>query len=89
MEKTVEIYYQSLYEAAAVLHSARAAGDILQSMVEKVAKAVGARGSSLMLLPLVLPGPQTPFYIGCLKGKGTGRKWLRLFSSKYNPSFSQ
>jgi len=50
MEKTVEIYYQSLYEAAAALNSARAAGDILQSIVEKVAKAVGAKGCSLMLL---------------------------------------
>jgi hypothetical protein len=89
MEKTVEIYYQSLYEAAAALNSARAAGDILQSIVEKVAKAVGAKGCSLMLLPLLLPGAQTPICIGCLKGKGTGRKWLRLFSSKYNPRFSQ
>jgi len=50
MEKTVEIYYQSLYEAAAALNSARAAAEILQSIVEKVAKAVGAKGCSLMLL---------------------------------------
>ena len=50
MEKTEESYYQSLYKMAATLNSARAAGDILQSVVENVAKAVGAKGCSLMLL---------------------------------------
>jgi len=50
MEKNVDIYYQSLYEVAATLNSARAAGDILQAMVENVAKSVGAKGCSLMLL---------------------------------------
>ena len=50
MEKTVESYYQSLYEVAAALNSARAPGAVLQSIVENVAKAVGAKGCSLMLL---------------------------------------
>jgi len=50
MEKTIEIYYQSLYEVAATLNSTRASGEILQSIVENVAKAVGAKGCSLMLL---------------------------------------
>ncbi len=42
--------YQSLYEVAATLNSARAAEVILQSIVENVAKALRARGCSLMLL---------------------------------------
>ena len=50
MEKAAESYYQCLYEVATTLNSARAAGDILQSMVENVAKSVGAKGCSLMLL---------------------------------------
>lgn len=50
MEKEVESYYQRLYEVAAALNSARAAGDILQSLVENVARGVGAKGCSLMLL---------------------------------------
>ena len=50
MEKVVENYYQSLYEVAAALNSARAPGEVLQSIVERVAKAVGAKGCSLMLL---------------------------------------
>lgn len=50
MEKGMESYYQSLYEVAAALNSARAPGAVLQSIVERVAKAVGAKGCSLMLL---------------------------------------
>ena len=50
MAKMVESYFQSLYEVAATLNSARAAGDILQAMVENVAKSLRAKGCSLMLL---------------------------------------
>jgi len=50
METRVDIYYQSLYELAAVLNSSRAVRDILHSIVENVAKTVGAKGCSLMLL---------------------------------------
>jgi GAF domain-containing protein len=50
METTKETYYESLYEIAAALNSARAPGNVLQSIVEAVAKAVGAKGCSLMLL---------------------------------------
>jgi GAF domain-containing protein len=50
MEKAVESYYQSLFEVAATLNSARSAGVILQSIVENVAKALRAKGCSLMLL---------------------------------------
>ena len=50
MERTVESYYQSLYEIAATLNSARTAEAILRSIVEDVANALKAKGSSLMLL---------------------------------------
>jgi len=50
METRKETYYQSLYELAAVLNSARAPEAVLQSIVEGVAKAMGAKGCSLMLL---------------------------------------
>ena len=50
MEKTREIYYQSLFELAAALNSARAPETVLQSIVEGVAKAMVAKGCSLMLL---------------------------------------
>ncbi|PKN33446.1 MAG: GAF domain-containing protein [Deltaproteobacteria bacterium HGW-Deltaproteobacteria-19] len=50
MEKRIEIYYQGLYEAAAVLNSSREIRDILHSIVENVAKTVMAKGCSLMLL---------------------------------------
>ena len=43
-------YYQSLYELATVLNSARSPDDILRSIVEGVAKAMGAKACSLMLL---------------------------------------
>lgn len=50
MERNKENYYTSLYELAATLNSARAPDSILQSVVEGVAKAMGAKGCSLMLL---------------------------------------
>ena len=50
MEKEVESYYQSLYEVAAAMNSAHAPEAVLQSIVERVTKAVGAKGCSLMLL---------------------------------------
>lgn len=50
MERNKENYYTSLYELAAILNSARAPEAVLQSIVEGVAKAMGAKGCSLMLL---------------------------------------
>ena len=50
MERTEENYYQSLYEIAAALNSTSTPEVIRQSIVESLAKAVGARGCSLMLL---------------------------------------
>lgn len=50
MERNKEHYYTNLYELAATLNSARAPEAILQSIVEGVAKAMGAKGCSLMLL---------------------------------------
>jgi len=50
MERNKEQYYSSLYELAAALNSARTSESILQSVVEGVAKAMGAKGCSLMLL---------------------------------------
>lgn len=50
MENNRENYHSSLYELAATLNSARAPESILQSVVEGVAKAMGAKGCSLMLL---------------------------------------
>ena len=50
MERTKEVYYTSLYELAAALNSARSPESILQSIAEGVAKTMGAKGCSLMLL---------------------------------------
>jgi GAF domain-containing protein len=50
MKKGKESYYHQLYELAAALNSARATETILHSMVEGVARAMGAKGCSLMLL---------------------------------------
>jgi GAF domain-containing protein len=47
IEKT---YYQSLYQLAATLNSARSPENILRSIVEDVAKAMDAKGCSLLLL---------------------------------------
>jgi len=49
MTKT-EKYYESLYQAASVLNSARAPEAVLRSLVESVAKATKAKACSLMLL---------------------------------------
>jgi GAF domain-containing protein len=50
MGKTEKSYYEGLYEAAAILNSARAPEAVLRSIVESVAKAFEAKGCSLMLL---------------------------------------
>jgi GAF domain-containing protein len=50
MEPRKEAYYQSLYELAAVLNSSRAPEALLQSMVEGVARTMGAKGCSVVLL---------------------------------------
>ena len=50
MKKTERNYYQSLYEVVSVLNSEREPGALLQSFVESVAKATGAKACSLMLL---------------------------------------
>ena len=50
MERDKESYYTSLYEVAATLNSARSSESILKSITEGVAKAMGAKGCSLMLL---------------------------------------
>ena len=50
MEPRTEAYYQRLYELAAALNSSRAPEAVLQSMVEGVARAIGAKACSVMLL---------------------------------------
>jgi GAF domain-containing protein len=50
MRKGKEFYYDQLYELAAALNSANATETILHSMVEGVARAMGAKGCSLLLL---------------------------------------
>ena len=50
MKKNGRNYYQSLYEVTSVLNSEREPGALLQSFVESVAKATGAKACSLMLL---------------------------------------
>jgi len=50
MERRKEDYYTSLYELAAALNSMRTPEAILRSLVEGVAKAMGVKGCSLMLL---------------------------------------
>lgn len=50
MDTIEERYYQELYEVAAVLNSAREHQSVLHAMVACVAKAMGAKGCSLMLL---------------------------------------
>jgi GAF domain-containing protein len=50
MDQKKEQYYTSLYELAATLNSSRSPESILQSVVEGVAKAMGLKGCSLMLL---------------------------------------
>lgn len=51
MKKTVKrSYYASLYEVAALVNSSRSPESVLSSIVEKVAKALDAKGCSIMLL---------------------------------------
>ena len=50
MNGTEKNYYQSLYEVASVLNSEHAPEAILLAIVERVAKATGAKACSLMLL---------------------------------------
>jgi GAF domain-containing protein len=50
MEGIEKTYFHSLYQLATTLNSARSPQDILRSIVENVAKAMDAKGSSLLLL---------------------------------------
>jgi len=50
MERTEHDYYQSLYQIAAVVNSIGAPGAILRAIVENVARALEAKGCSLLLL---------------------------------------
>lgn len=50
MEEAERNYYQSLYQVAAAVNSAHTSENVLRSIAENVAKAVGAKGCSLMLL---------------------------------------
>ena len=50
MEEPGHHYYEKLYEIATTVNSARAQDDVLYSIVESVAKAIDAKGCSLMLL---------------------------------------
>jgi len=50
MEMSKEYYYHKLYELAAMLNSSHAPDTLLQSFVEGVAKALQAKGCSLLLL---------------------------------------
>jgi GAF domain-containing protein len=50
MNKIVKLYYPNLYEAAKILGASRSPKEILHTLVEIVAKALGAKGCSLMLL---------------------------------------
>jgi len=50
MAKTERSYYQSLYEVAAAVNSARTPGSVLHAIVENVAEAMGAKGCSIILL---------------------------------------
>jgi GAF domain-containing protein len=50
MKNIQDLYYPSLYEAALALSSTRSPKEILRILVERVAKTIGAKGCSLMLL---------------------------------------
>lgn len=50
MEKSKEYFFHQLYELAAALNSLKTSETVLRSMVEGVAKAMGAKGCSLLLL---------------------------------------
>jgi GAF domain-containing protein len=50
MEDKEKKYYHSLYEIAAAINSAGSQDKVLHTMVENVAKSLGVKGCSLMLL---------------------------------------
>ena len=50
MKQREETYHQSLYQLTTILNSARSPDNILHSIVEGVAKAMGTKACSLMLL---------------------------------------
>ena len=50
MERNEAFYYRQLYNLAAAFNSAHAPRAVLESAVEGLAKAIGARGCSLLLL---------------------------------------
>ena len=50
MEGIEKTYYQSLYQLAATLNSAHSPEEILRSIVEDIANAMGTKGCSLFLL---------------------------------------
>ena len=50
MDDSERKYYECLYEVAAAINSAHDPDGVLRSIVENVAKALGAKGCSLMLL---------------------------------------
>jgi len=50
MAKEKRDYYESVYQIAGILNSARDSRALLRSIVESVAKAIGAKACSLMLL---------------------------------------
>jgi len=52
MERSERNYYASLYDIAVALNSNRAPDSILQSIVERLAQAMDAKGCSLMLLAM-------------------------------------
>ena len=50
MNKIEELYYPNLYEAAVALNSTRSPKEIISNLVERTARAMSAKGCSLMLL---------------------------------------
>ena len=50
MDEREQRYYHSLYEVAAAVNSVLTPEDVLHTIVQKVAEALGARGCALMLL---------------------------------------
>ena len=50
MNNELEVFYPSLYEAAVAMSSTRSPREILSNLVERVARTLSAKGSSLMLL---------------------------------------
>jgi GAF domain-containing protein len=50
MNNIESIFYPNLYEAAVAISSTRSSKEIIQNLVERVARSLGAKGCSLMLL---------------------------------------